>query len=116
MSTRLATLTLDDNGNYVGTLTTMALRRQIRVVPNGRAGDGNQPDWRITTNSGYELGAAWKRVSGNTGNAYLSVRLAAPELGSFAIYANIVALDEVGDDDVTHLMLWSAREPAAEAA
>ena len=28
-----------------------------------------------------------------------------------AIYANVIALDEVGDDNVTHLMLWSAREP-----
>jgi len=38
--------------------------------------------------------------------------MAAPEFGTQPIYANIIALVEVGEDDVSHLMLWSARESA----
>lgn len=60
--------------------------------------------------------APGKKTSETTGNDYLTVKMAAPELGPIAIYSNIIALDEVGDDNVTHLMLWSAREPAAAAA
>lgn len=117
MSSKLATLTLSSNGHYVGTLATMAVRTRINVVPNEQAGgEKNQPDFRVFTNNGYDIGAAWRRISETTGNAYLSVKIAAPELGPLAIYANIIALEEVGDDDVTHLMLWSAREPAAAAA
>ena len=44
------------------------------------------------------------------------VKLAAPELGGMAIYANVIALDEIGEDNVTHLMLWSAREPQAASS
>lgn len=116
MSSRLAALTLKENGIYVGTLTTMAVRSPIKVVPNPQGGENNKPDYRILTNNGYELGAAWKRVSEITGNSYLSVRLAAPEFGPFAFYPNIIALEEIEEDDVTHLMLWSPREPAAAAA
>jgi hypothetical protein len=41
------------------------------------------------------------------------VKRAAPDLGAMAIYSNVIALYEIGDDGVTHLMLWSAREPQA---
>ena len=115
MSNKLASLTLSEKGIYTGTLATMAVRTKINVVPNAKA-HGDQPDFRVFANGDYEIGAAWKKVSETTGNDYLSVKMAAPELGPMAIYANVIALDEIGDGNVTHLMLWSAREPQAAAS
>jgi uncharacterized protein (DUF736 family) len=112
MSNKLATLTLSDKGIYTGTLATMTVRTKINIVPNITA-RGEQPDYRIFANGNYEIGAAWKKTSETTGNDYLSVKMAAPELGPMAIYANVIALEEIGEDGVTHLMLWSARDAQA---
>lgn len=112
MSNKLASLTRNDKDIFVGTLATMAVRSKISIVPNAKP-HGEQPDYRVFANGTYEIGAAWKKVSETTGNEYLSVKMAAPELGAMAIYANVISLDEIGDDGVTHLMLWSAREPQA---
>lgn len=117
MSNKLAALTQNDKGIFVGTLSTMTVRTRINLVPNAKTGsDKNLPDYRVFANNDYEIGGAWKKISDTTGNEYLSVKMAAPELGPVAIYANVIALDEIGDDNVTHLMLWSARESAAAAA
>ena len=115
MSNKLASLTKNEKGIYTGTLSTMAVRTRINVVPNAKA-HGDQPDYRVFANGDYEIGAAWAKTSETTGNEYLSVKMAAPELGAMAIYANIIALDEISDDNVTHLMLWSAREPQTASA
>lgn len=112
MSNKLASLTKNEKDIFTGTLATMAVRSKITIVPNAKA-SGDQPDYRVFANGTYEIGAAWKKTSDTTGNDYLSVKMAAPELGAMAIYANVIALDEIGDDGVTHLMLWSAREPQA---
>ena len=112
MSNKLASLSKNEKDIFVGTLATMAVRTRISIVPNAKA-HGDQPDYRIFANGDYEIGAAWKKTSDTTGNEYLSVKMAAPELGVMAIYANVIALDEIGEDNVTHLMLWSAREPQA---
>ncbi|WP_282048109.1 DUF736 domain-containing protein [Sulfitobacter mediterraneus] len=112
MSNKLASLTKNEKDIFTGTLATMAVRSKITIVPNAKA-HSDQPDYRVFANGTYEIGAAWKKTSDTTGNDYLSVKMAAPELGAMAIYANVIALDEIGDDNVTHLMLWSAREPQA---
>ena len=109
MSNKLASLTKNEKDIFTGTLATMAVRSKITIVPNAKS-HSDQPDYRVFANGIYEIGAAWKKT---TGNDYLSVKMAAPELGAMAIYANVIALDEIGDDNVTHLMLWSAREPQA---
>ena len=115
MSNKLASLTKTEKGTYTGTLSTMAVRTKITLVPNNKMSP-EQPDFRIFANGDYEMGAAWQKISETTGNEYLSVKLAAPELGPMAIYANVIALDEIGEDNVTHLMLWSARDPQATAS
>lgn len=115
MSNKLASLTKNEKDIYAGTLSTMAVRTRISIVPNAKA-HSDQPDYRVFANGDYEIGAAWKKTSETTGNEYLSVKMAAPELGAMAIYANVIALDEIGDDNVTHLMLWSAREPQTSSS
>lgn len=115
MSNKLASLTKNEKGIFTGTLATMAVRTRITIVPNAKA-HGEQPDYRVFANGDYEIGAAWSKTSETTNNEYLSVKLAAPELGGMAIYANVIALDEIGEDNVTHLMLWSAREPQAASS
>lgn len=115
MSNKLASLTKSDKGIYTGTLATMTVRTKINIVPNATA-SGDQPDYRIFANGDYEIGAAWKKNSDRTGSEYLSVKMAAPELGGMAIYANVIVLDEIGEDNITHLMLWSARDPQTSSS
>ena len=117
MSNKLANLTQNENGTFTGTLRTMNVTTKITVTPiSNPSSDGKHPDYRITANSGYEIGAAWKRKSETTDSEYLSVKIAAPEFGAAPIYSNIITLDEIGEDGTTHLMLWSAREAVPMAA
>jgi len=113
MSNILARLSQNENGTFSGTLTTMAVTVKIKLSPTAKTeGVKNQPDFRIYANGAYEVGAAWNQKAKTTGREYLSIKMAAPEFGPQPIYANIIALLEVGKDDVSHLMLWSARETA----
>lgn len=117
MSNKLANLTQNENGTFTGTLRTMNVTTKITVSPiSNPTGDEKHPDYRITANGGYEIGAAWKRKSETTDSKYLSVKMAAPEFGDAPIYSNIITLDEIGEDGTTHLMLWSARETSSMAA
>ncbi len=117
MSNKLANLIQNENGTFTGTLRTMNVTTKITVSPIANpTGDEKHPDYRITANGGYEIGAAWTRKSETTDKPYLSVKIAAPEFGPAAIYSNIITLDEIGEDDTSHLMLWSAREASSMAA
>lgn len=117
MSNKLANLTQNENGTFTGTLRTMNVTTKITVTPiSNPSSDDKHPDYRISANGGYEIGAAWKRKSETTDSEYLSVKIAAPEFGASAIYSNIITLDEIGEDGTTHLMLWSERETVPMAA
>jgi uncharacterized protein (DUF736 family) len=88
----IATLTQKTDGSLEGTLATLNVTAQIAIVPNGRKGKENEPDFRIISRrNGFELGAGWNRTSQSTGAEYVSVSLSAPEFGS--IYGNIANRD-----------------------
>jgi uncharacterized protein (DUF736 family) len=105
---------------YTGSLTTLKLHAQVRLVPNRKQKD-SQPDYRIlarqnANSPAVEIGAAWKRQS-TDGSTYVSVSFAAPEIGPNAIYANLGRAAGQDDDDV-FAIIWNPRSDkrAAEAA
>jgi uncharacterized protein (DUF736 family) len=94
------------NGNgFKGQLHFLAIPNvAIDMVPNGRKTNEKQPDYRVMAGS-VEIGAAWNRRS-EAGNDYVSVGLAAPELGPKRIYANLGPAAGQDDDD-TFALIWN---------
>ncbi|AFN78149.1 hypothetical protein PSJM300_10415 [Stutzerimonas stutzeri DSM 10701] len=90
--------TLDDG--FTGTLRTLTLQKtKVAIVPNDKSSP-NAPDYRILTADGYEIGAAWKKLS-QAERPYLSVSLDDPAFQA-TVYARLVE-----NDDGTHTLLWS---------
>ena len=104
MATTIANLTVKSDGSLEGTLATLNVTAPIALVPNGRKTKDNEPDYRvISRKNGFELGAAWNRVSQTTGAEYVSVSLSAPEFGT--IYGNVAPAP--GDDPSKKVIIWN---------
>lgn len=89
--------TLDDG--FTGTLRTLTLQTKVAIVPNDKSSP-NAPDYRILAADGYEIGAAWKKLS-QSDRPYLSVSLDDPAF-SATVYASLLE-----QEDGTHALLWS---------
>jgi uncharacterized protein (DUF736 family) len=90
---------------YRGKLLTLSIKAEIEISPNTAKAHDDQPDYRVRTKAGYELGAAWRRTGETSGKEYLSLSLAAPEFGR--VYANLgrAAGSENPDD---YAIIWNA--------
>lgn len=100
----IANLNVKADGSFEGTLATLTVTAPIAIVPNGRKAKDSEPDYRvISRKNGFELGAAWTRMSQSTGAEYVSVSLSAPEFGS--IYANVA--NAPGDDPMKKVLIWN---------
>jgi uncharacterized protein (DUF736 family) len=94
----IGTFTAQDNG-FTGTLRTLTLNVKVKFVPNDK-GSTNAPDFRIQAAGGYDIGAAWKKIS-QAERPYLSVTLDDPSFPT-AVYARLLE-----GDDGTHALIWS---------
>ena len=76
----------------------------IAILPNASKANDDAPDFRIIARrNGFELGAGWNRISKQTGEAYTSVKLSAPEIG--VIYGNVAPAP--GNDPAKQVILWN---------
>ncbi len=89
MAQALGYVTRTETGGYEGTLATMSLKKRIRILPNGKKESDAQPDFRVYTEDRVEIGGGWNRVGKVSGNPYVSLTFAAPEIGRHKIYANL---------------------------
>jgi len=101
----IGTFTANDNG-FAGTVRTLTLNVKVKLVPNDK-GSGNAPDFRIQTAGGYDIGAAWKKVS-QAERPYLSVTLDDPSLPS-TIYARLIEDEDGGK----YSLIWSRSKATA---
>jgi uncharacterized protein (DUF736 family) len=99
-------VTKQKDGRYEGELRTLSVRAAITITPVAEKMADNQPDFRVDSN-GAEIGAGWARTSQRSGNEYISLSLAAPELGPKTLYANLIRAN--GEDHVYHL-IWNPAE------
>ena len=101
-------VTRQADGSYKGTVKTLSIQRAIVLLPNRDKDADNQPDFRVFTDDRdrVELGAGWKRVGQNSGNAYVSLSLAAPEFGPRRLYANLGRAAGQDDPD-TFAIIWN---------
>ncbi len=85
------------NDGFTGTILTLTLNVKVKFVPNDRNSE-NAPDYRIQAAGGYDIGAAWKKVS-HAERPYLSVTLDAPSFPA-TIYARLIE-----EEDGTHNLI-----------
>ncbi|MCP4385547.1 MAG: DUF736 domain-containing protein [Hyphomicrobiales bacterium] len=101
-------VTKDDNGLFSGELKTLSIRAEIAITPNGSKTCESQPDYRVIA-EGIEVGAAWLRKSETSGNAYVSLSIAAPEFGPRKLRANLGKVADQDDENVFAL-IWNPRD------
>ena len=106
MAQALGYVTKIETGGYEGTLSTMSLKKRIRIVPNRTKETDMQPDFRVYTDDRVEIGGGWNRVGKNSGNPYVSLTFAAPEFGPSKIYANLGRAAGQDDPEVMAI-LWN---------
>lgn len=100
----LGTFTAQNDG-FTGTVRTLTLNVKIKFIPNDKSRE-NAPDFRIQAAGGYDIGAAWKKVS-EAKRPYLSVTLDDPSFPA-TIYARLIE-----EDDGNHSLIWSRSKSAA---
>jgi len=108
MAQALGYVTKIETGGYEGTLSTMSLKKRIRILPNRAKETEAQPDFRVYTEDRVEIGGGWNRVGKNSGNPYVSLTFAAPEFGPSKIYANLGRAAGQDDPDAMAI-LWNPR-------
>ena len=93
------------NDGFTGTLRTLTLNVKVRFIPNDNTSE-NAPDFRIQAAGGYEIGAAWEKVS-QSERPYLSVTIDDPAFPA-TIYARLIE-----EEEGMHNLIWSRSKPAA---
>ena len=84
----------------------MTLRQRIRIEPNGAKTHDRQPDFRVYAGDNTEIGGGWHRSGKTSGKPYVSLTLAAPEIGPRRIFANIAPA--AGGLEGEMALLWNA--------
>ncbi|MCW1429347.1 DUF736 domain-containing protein [Novosphingobium sp. JCM 18896] len=92
------------DGSFKGSIRTLSVSAEIQIVPN-RAKMGEQPDYRVFA-GGVELGGGWIRTGEVSGNEYIRISMAAPELGNRPLFANLGRAAGQDDDD-TFALIWN---------
>jgi uncharacterized protein (DUF736 family) len=90
------------NGNgFTGSIRTLTLnvKAQFRRIENP---SDKGPQFRVFAAANVELGAAWQRVSRDSGQDYLSVKLDDPSFPA-PIYATLVEVE--GEEGLQ--LIWS---------
>lgn len=82
----IGTFTAQNDG-FIGTVRTLTLNVKVKFVRNDKSSE-NAPDYRIQAGTGYDIGAAWKKVS-QAERPYLSVTLDDPSFPT-TIYARLI--------------------------
>lgn len=100
----IGTFTAQNDG-FTGTVRTLTLNVKVKFIPNDR-GSENAPDYRIQAASGYDIGAAWNKVS-QAERSYLSVTLDDPSFPA-TIYARLIE-----EENGTHNLIWSRSKSVA---
>jgi uncharacterized protein (DUF736 family) len=107
MATTIANLTAKADGSMEGVFATLRVNAPITVLPNANKSREDAPDFRVLNKrTGFEIGAAWNRVSQRSGENYLSFKLEAPEIG--VVFGNLAPAP--GADENKKVILWNNPE------
>ena len=96
------------DGRYDGEIRTLSVRASIAIVPVTEKASPSQPDYRVLS-EGIEIGAGWIRTGQISGKEYVALSIAAPELGTKTLYANLGRAAGQCDPDVFAL-IWNPQD------
>ncbi|MFB1118079.1 DUF736 domain-containing protein [Dickeya dadantii] len=100
----IGTFTAQNNG-FTGTVRTLTLNVKARFIPCDKSSE-HAPDFRIQTLGGYDIGAAWQKIS-KAERPYLSVTLDDPSFPA-TLYARLIE-----EENGKHQLIWSRSKPSA---
>ena len=92
MAQALGYVSQSKDGNFEGTLGLISSggnKSRISIVANDNKTKDKQPDFRVFTSDGAEVGGGWNRVGKTSGKPYISLTLAHPMIGPRKVYANL---------------------------
>ncbi len=104
----IGSVTKREDGRYEGELKTLSVRADIQILPVHDKSSATQPDYRVLS-QGIEIGAGWIRTGQISGKEYVALSIAAPELGTKTLYANLGRAAGQGDPDVFAL-IWNPQD------
>jgi uncharacterized protein (DUF736 family) len=104
----IGSVTKREDGRYEGELRTLSTRAEITILPVIDKASPNQPDYRVLS-QGIEIGAGWLRKGQTSGKEYVSLSIAAPELGARTLYANLGRAAGHTDPDL-YALIWSPQD------
>jgi len=104
----IGSVTQREDGRYEGELKTLSVRADIQIVPVTDKSGAAQPDYRVLS-QGIEIGAGWIRTGQISGKEYVALSIAAPELGTRTLYANLGRAAGQSDPDVFAL-IWNPQD------
>ena len=104
----IGSVTKREDGHYEGELKTLSVRAEIQIVPVHDKSRTAQPDYRVLSQR-IEIGAGWIRIGQISGKEYVALSIAAPELGSRTLYANLGRAAGQTDPDVFAL-IWNPQD------
>ena len=104
----IGSVTKREDGRYEGELKTLSVRADIQIVPVSDKSGASQPDYRVLS-QGIEIGAGWIRTGQISGKEYVALSIAAPELGTRTLYANLGRAAGQSDPDVFAL-IWNPQD------
>lgn len=100
----IGTFTAQGNG-FTGTVRTLTLNVKVKFIPIDSSSE-HAPDYRIQSTGGYDIGAAWKKIS-QAERPYLSVTLDDPSFPA-TIYARLIE-----EENGACNLIWSRSKPTA---
>lgn len=104
MAQALGYVSQSKDGNFEGTLA-LGQKSRISIVANDNKTADKQPDFRVFTNDGAEIGGGWNRVGKTSGKPYISLTLAHPMIGPRKVYANLGRAN--GKPKADFAILWN---------
>ena len=91
-----------EKDKLVGSIDTLTIQQTLIFTPNAKGAD-----YTVATESGGEVGAAWKRTSREGGKPFISVRFDSP---FFLKPVNVALFPKDGG----HLLVWDREERKAD--
>lgn len=105
---KIGTFTKADDGNFLGSLETLTLSREVAFEPIIAKESDKAPDYRIRMiGSDTEIGAGWNQTSKSTGNPYIKAKIDDPAFPA-TLWGALTANDDGG-----YTLYWSRSRPGA---
>ena len=108
MTATLGHVTRSETGAYKGELRTLNVRTDIEILPVVDKASPAYPDFRVTA-AGIDIGAGWLNVGQVSGQPYIGLTLAHPDIGPRAYKVKLGRAAGQDDEDVFAL-IWNPED------